>query len=167
MKCTGLVVIAYALMAPASLLNLVHDAKAVIYAKATLCCSSCVPAILKSGTKPTALRATLFLNGKVRFNTCRYLCNQCYFAASFLIAITLSPEMYFSTNNYLKAGTRRGEPSDPRLGRNLGLPQHVLPIIMKHFNPQIHRGKPAHGTLRQALGLTERLPRMPNRPTRR
>jgi hypothetical protein len=154
-------------MAPDSLLNLVHDAKAVIYAKATLCCSSCVPAILKSGTKPTALRATLFLNGKVRFNTCRYLCNQCYFAASFLMELTLSLEMYFSINNYLKAGTRRGVPVDPRLRRSLGLPQHVLPSNMKYFDPQTRRGNPAHGTLRQALSLTDRLPRMPNGPSRR
>ena len=34
MKRTGLVVIAYELMAPDSLLNLVNDAKAVIYAEA-------------------------------------------------------------------------------------------------------------------------------------
>ena len=52
MKRTGLVVIAYELMAPDSLLNLVNDVKAVIYAEASLCCSSCVPAILKSGTQP-------------------------------------------------------------------------------------------------------------------
>ena len=167
MKHTGLVDSAYELMSPDSLLNLVNDVKAVIHAEASLCCSSCVPAILKSGTQPASLRATLFLNGKVRFNCCRYLCNQCYFAASFLMEITLSPEMYFSINNYLKAGTRSGEPVDPRVRRSLGLPQHVLPSNMQYFDPQTRRGKPAHGMLRQALGLTERLPRMPNGPLRR
>ena len=117
--------------------------------------------------QPASLRATLFLNGKVRFNSCRYLCNQGYFAASFLMEITLSPEMYFSINNYLKAGTRSGEPVDPCVRRSLGLPQHVLPSNMQYFDPQTSRGKPALGMLRQALGLTERLPRMPNGPSRR
>ena len=136
MKRTGLVFVTYTLTIPDSFAQLVHDIKAAVYAEASRRRSSCAPAILKSGPKPVALRPTLLSSSRLKYSPCRYLCNQCFFAASYLMDISLSQdlELYFDINNYLAAANRSEESRDPRARRSLGLSPHILPNGMNYFD---------------------------------